>query len=203
MIFQNFNLLESKTVFENVAIPFVLNKTPKNEIEIKVTSETGDIRIYKINANFVLDDNNYLSNLTTNTGFEQEFSKELLEYTKTTEDSRITINATVESKNATYSITDSTGNIIDTFPQELTLGENIFFVNVTAQNGNVRTYKITINRNKSSDSKLSNLTTSEGLNEEFMISNSESTELFITSLDNFVKLLNKMNWDAKMIENKA
>ena len=50
-----------------------------NEIEIKVTSETGDIRIYKINANFVLDDNNYLSNLTTNTGLEQEFSKELLE----------------------------------------------------------------------------------------------------------------------------
>ena len=132
-----------------------------NEIEIKVTSETGDIRIYKINANFVLDDNNYLSNLTTNTGLEQEFSKELLEYTKTTEDSRITINATLESKNATYSITDSTGNIIDNFPQELTLGENIFFVNVTAQNGNVRTYKITINRNKSSDSKLSNLTTSE------------------------------------------
>lgn len=36
MIFQNFNLLESKTVFENVAIPFVLNNTPKNEIEIKV-----------------------------------------------------------------------------------------------------------------------------------------------------------------------
>ncbi len=142
-----------------------------NEIEIKVTSETGDIRIYKINANFVLDDNNYLSNLTTNTGLEQEFSKELLEYTKTTEDSRITINAIAESKNATYSITDSTGNIIDTFPQELTLGENIFFVNVTAQNGNVRTYQITITRNKSSDSKLSNLTTSEGLNEEF---NSES-----------------------------
>ena len=36
-----------------------------------------------------------------------------------------------------------------------------------------------------------------------MISNSESTDLFTTSLDNFVKLLNKMNWDAKMIENKA
>lgn len=138
-----------------------------NEIEIKVTSETGDIRIYKIHANFVLDGNNYLSNLTTNIGFEQEFSKELLEYTKTTEDSRITINATVESKNATYSITDKDGNIIDTFPQNLVLGENIFYVNVTAQNGDVRTYQITITRNKSSDSKLSNLTTSEGLNEAF------------------------------------
>ncbi len=36
MIFQNFNLLESKTVFENVAIPLVLNHTPKDEIEIRV-----------------------------------------------------------------------------------------------------------------------------------------------------------------------
>lgn len=36
MIFQNFNLLESKTVFENVAIPLVLNHTPKNEIESRV-----------------------------------------------------------------------------------------------------------------------------------------------------------------------
>ena len=36
MIFQNFNLLESKTVFENVAIPLVLNYTPKNEIESRV-----------------------------------------------------------------------------------------------------------------------------------------------------------------------
>lgn len=47
------------------------------------------------------------------------------------------------------------------------------------------------------------ISSSEGLNEEFMISNSESTDLFTTSLDNFVKLLNKMNWDAKIIENKA
>ena len=36
MIFQDFNLLESKTVFENVAIPLILNHTPKNEIERRV-----------------------------------------------------------------------------------------------------------------------------------------------------------------------
>lgn len=36
MIFQNFNLLESKTVFENIAIPFILNHAPKNETEIRV-----------------------------------------------------------------------------------------------------------------------------------------------------------------------
>ena len=36
MIFQQFNLLNSKTVYDNVAMPLVLNKVPKNEIRKKV-----------------------------------------------------------------------------------------------------------------------------------------------------------------------
>lgn len=36
MIFQHFNLLESKTIFENVAIPLVLLKTDKSEIRKRV-----------------------------------------------------------------------------------------------------------------------------------------------------------------------
>lgn len=37
MIFQQFNLLESKTVFDNVAIPLVLNHEPKEAIKKRVT----------------------------------------------------------------------------------------------------------------------------------------------------------------------
>lgn len=37
MIFQHFNLLESKTIFDNVAIPLVLSKRPKDEIRKRVT----------------------------------------------------------------------------------------------------------------------------------------------------------------------
>lgn len=36
MIFQQFNLLNSKTVFDNVAIPLILNKVPKEEIKKRV-----------------------------------------------------------------------------------------------------------------------------------------------------------------------
>lgn|SRR5699024_2293721 len=37
MIFQHFNLLNSKTIYTNVAMPLILNKTPKNEIKARVT----------------------------------------------------------------------------------------------------------------------------------------------------------------------
>lgn len=36
MIFQHFNLLESKTIYENIAIPLILNDTPKKEIDKRV-----------------------------------------------------------------------------------------------------------------------------------------------------------------------
>ncbi|CEA02065.1 Methionine import ATP-binding protein MetN [Jeotgalicoccus saudimassiliensis] len=37
MIFQHFNLLNSKTIYTNVAMPLILNKTPKSEIKERVT----------------------------------------------------------------------------------------------------------------------------------------------------------------------
>ena len=36
MVFQQFNLLESKTVYHNIALPLILEKAPKEEIEKKV-----------------------------------------------------------------------------------------------------------------------------------------------------------------------
>ena len=41
MVFQHYNLLSSKTVAENVAIPLVLSKTPKSEIDERVTEVLG------------------------------------------------------------------------------------------------------------------------------------------------------------------
>ena len=36
MVFQQFNLLDSKTVFHNIALPLILEKAPKDVIEEKV-----------------------------------------------------------------------------------------------------------------------------------------------------------------------
>lgn len=36
MMFQQFNLLNAKSVYDNVAIPLILNKVPKSEIDKKV-----------------------------------------------------------------------------------------------------------------------------------------------------------------------
>lgn len=36
MVFQQFNLLDSKTVFHNIALPLILEKAPKDVIEKKV-----------------------------------------------------------------------------------------------------------------------------------------------------------------------
>ncbi len=71
------------------------------------------------------------------------------------------------------------------------------------------------NKNGSPDRRYSNnyqipiqcygeiaISSEEGLNEEFLVSNSKATQMFTENLYNFIKLLNKMNWTANLIEDK-
>lgn len=52
MIFQQFNLLESKSVFQNVAVPLILDKVPKKDIEKRVKELLQFVELEdKINAN--------------------------------------------------------------------------------------------------------------------------------------------------------
>ena len=46
------------------------------------------------------------------------------------------------------------------------------------------------------------ISSSEGLNEVFMISNASITRYFCDNMNDFIKLLNQMNWNVKMTENK-
>ena len=64
MIFQHFNLLNSKSVYKNVAMPLILSKTNKKEIKEKVDEmlEFVGLLIKKINfqMNYQVDKNNVL-----------------------------------------------------------------------------------------------------------------------------------------------
>ena len=64
MIFQHFNLLNSKSVYKNVAMPLILSKTNKKEIKEKVDEmlEFVGLADKKINfqMNYQADKNNVL-----------------------------------------------------------------------------------------------------------------------------------------------
>ena len=43
MVFQQFNLLNAKSVYDNVAIPLILNKVPKSEIDKTIWMLTAEL----------------------------------------------------------------------------------------------------------------------------------------------------------------
>ncbi len=137
-----------------------------NTITIDVTSENGKTKTYTLDVTLLYDSNNYLKSLNTSDGLNEEFNKEKLDYTATTEKDEITITPLAESTKAIVKITNSKNETVSG-PTLVSAGENIFNITVTAQNGDVRTYKLNVTKVPSTDSKLSSLTTNEGLNETF------------------------------------
>ena len=63
MVFQQFNLLESKTVYHNIALPLILEKAPKEEIDKKVKEvlrfveleDKKDVYVSQLSATSALD----------------------------------------------------------------------------------------------------------------------------------------------------
>jgi len=45
IVFQHFNLLSSRTVFQNVSLPLEIEKVPKNEIEVRVNKLLEDVNL--------------------------------------------------------------------------------------------------------------------------------------------------------------
>ena len=63
MIFQHFNLLNSKSVYKNVAMPLILSKTNKKEIKEKVDEMlefVGFDKKINFQMNYQVDKNNVL-----------------------------------------------------------------------------------------------------------------------------------------------
>ncbi len=135
-------------------------KYGKNQYDIKVTAENGNIKIYTIiiNRNDNRDTNNFLSSLTVDKGT-LTFNKNTTSYKVNvdTDIDKITINATPESQTA--SIDPNSIGL-----KNLKLGDNKFEIKVTAENGNIKTYVITVNRkdNRDTNNFLSSLTVDKG-----------------------------------------
>lgn len=152
----------------------------ENIITIKVESESGAPNSYTIKVNRAKKSDNSLSTLTVDGVEVPDFNPETLEYTLSDvvySKTSILIGATTTDSDATI---EGTGN------KGLKTGENTFEVIVTAQNGDTRTYKINIKREKNNNAYLSILSVKgTTLDPKF---NKETTEYTVTVAETKDKL---------------
>ncbi len=146
--------------------------TGDNKIYINVTSNSGITRTYIINVNRKKNNNNYLSSLIVKNGtntyeLNPFFDKKIIDYNLTVpaDVNKITIDATPE-------VDSSTINGLQEY--ELKAGLNEIKINVTAEDGSIRTYTINVTREASSVNKLLDIVPSSGtLKPEFSYYNNE------------------------------
>ena len=125
--------------------------TGNNEIIVTVTAEDGSVKTYTINIERAKSSNNYLSNISIDEGvYTPEFDKENLSYNITVpyEVTSLNLKADKEDQAATVEI-DSNSNFI--------VGTNKVFINVIAENSDVRTYVINVTRQPQANNFLTDI----------------------------------------------
>lgn len=143
-------LEDSKSSFENGFGPRTSNLLlGNNTIYIKVKSESGQVKTYTLNINRDdgRDSDSSLKNIKLSSG-KLKFNKDTLEYKVTVEYNiyKMQIEATPNSEKAKVTIN---GN------DNLRVGDNVFKINVEAENGKVTIYSINVVR-KEQGEKISN-----------------------------------------------
>lgn len=131
-------------------------KTGVNIFSITVTAEDGSTDSYTINVEREKSNNNYLKSLAAIQGtFEEEFSKNTQSY-------HLEVEKDVKSLDLTYELEDSTAKAVVLDNKNFKAGENTVTIRVTAENGEIRDYKIIVNRIASDNNYLLNLWTDKG-----------------------------------------
>lgn len=119
-----------------------------NAVLVKVQAQNGSVKTYTINVNRKDDrsTNNDLKTLKVSSG-EVVFDKDTLEYNVSVyyDVTTFDIKATAADEKAVVKVNG---------PSELVVGENVFTIDVTSENGSVKTYKIIVKR-LSEDEKMS------------------------------------------------
>ena len=132
--------------------------TGENQFDITVTAENGIIQnTYTVIVVRGLSSDADLSSLIVSQGaLTPVFSSNTTSYTVNvaTDVSTITLTGTANHEEALVA-----GNVTD---QTLNIGDNIFNIIVTAENGTSKTYTITVIRGQSSDATLKSLTVNNG-----------------------------------------
>lgn len=154
-------------------------------VKIIVTSETGREKVYTLTINKVLSSDNLIKYLEVNNGeLKEEFNPETKEYTVNIENTETELDMQVilNDDNATYEVK---GN------ENLQVGQNIVTIEVTAQNGDVNTYKLNVTKEAFNSVYLESMSVKDyELEQEFnkyinkynLKVNNETTNLEITAV---------------------
>lgn len=130
--------------------------TGNNTFVLNVKAEDGSIGKYTILIIREKSDNNYLSKLQCLQGsIEPEFEKTKEEY-------KIVVDSNVSKLDLNYNTEDSTAKVEVIGNKDFAVGDNEVIVKVTAENGDIRNYKIIVNRLPSSNNNLLTLKTNYG-----------------------------------------
>ncbi len=135
--------------------------TGNNVIKVTVQAEDGTLKVYELNIERAKSSNNYLSNLVINDGnFTPEFSRETITYYITVPYEVVSLNlvAIKEDKAATIEIDGNSDFVVGS--------TNKVYINVIAENSDVKTYTINVTRQPQANNFLNNIivTGDDGIN---------------------------------------
>lgn len=125
----------------------------ENEVIIRVTSESGKLKDYKVNVIRQEKEvtSNYLTNIEVDNGtLTPIFNKEQLYYEVTVpyEITKINVNATLEDKSA---------SLTGVGAYNLNIGKNLIPLEVVGTDGKKRSYQVVVIRKENTEARLSNL----------------------------------------------
>ena len=137
----------------------------KLKIDI-IAQDTTFKQTYNVTVNRALSSNNLLTDLTlTNATISPIFNANTLNYTADVDNGTLsgTIQAFTTDTTARYKVNGVAPNSAsDGVPVDFNIGNNNFKIDVTAKNGDVKQYTLAVTRLLSANSRLSNLTVSNG-----------------------------------------